>query len=91
VAGGYLFIVLLSPDIPLQDAVLRLWGWFTRFDPAADLYPAGRQIVGNRLLFDFPLLIDARWKKGYPSPVAFDPEVARKVEKRWQDYRIPGC
>jgi 4-hydroxybenzoate decarboxylase subunit C len=91
VAGGYLFIVLLSPDIPLQDAVLRLWGWFTRFDPAADLYPAGRQIVGNRLLFDFPLLIDARWKKGYPRPVAFDPEVARKVEKRWQDYRIPGC
>ena len=91
VAGAYLFIVLVSPDIPLQDAVLRLWGWFTRFDPAADLYPAGRRVRGNRLLFDFPLLIDARWKKGYPRPVAFDPAVSRKVDERWSAYRIAGC
>ncbi len=90
-AGAYLFVVLVSPDIPLSDAVLRLWGWFTRFDPAADLYPAGRKVAGNRLYFDFPLLIDARWKKGYPRPVAFDPQVARRVDARWDSYRIPGC
>jgi UbiD family decarboxylase len=90
-AGQYLFIVLVSSDIPLEDAVMRLWGWFTRFDPAADLHPAGRRVVGNRLLFDFPLVVDARWKKGYPQPVAFDPHVARRVEQRWLEYGIPGC
>ena len=60
-----------------------------RFDPAADLYPAGRQIKANRLLFDFPLIIDARWKQGYPLPVAFDEEIARKVDGQWGQYGIP--
>ena len=85
----YLFHVLVSEDIPLDDPVLRLWGWFTRFDPAADMHPAGHTVRANRLVFAFPVLIDARWKQGYPSPVAFDPEVARRVEQRWQSYKIP--
>ena len=89
VAGAFLFIVLVSDDVPVADPILRLWGWFTRFDPAADLYPAGRQIKANRLLFDFPLIIDARWKQGYPLPVAFDEEIARKVDGQWGQYGIP--
>ncbi len=88
VAGQYLFHVLVSEDVPLHDPIMRMWGWFTRFDPAADLHPAGHQVKGNRLLFDFPILIDARWKKGYPQPVAFDPEVERRVDERWADYHI---
>jgi 4-hydroxy-3-polyprenylbenzoate decarboxylase len=67
---------------------MLLWGWFTRFDPAADLHPAGRRIQGNRLLLDFPIAIDARWKKGYPRPVAFDPEVEQRVNRRWGEYGI---
>ena len=59
-----------------------------RFDPAADLHPASRTIRGNRLVFDFPILIDARWKKGYPQPVEFDPDVQRKVHQRWDSYGI---
>ena len=84
----YLFHVAVSGDVPLDDPVLLLWGWFTRFDPAADLHPAGRRIQGNRLLFDFPIAIDARWKKGYPRPVAFDPEVEQRVNARWEQYGI---
>ena len=67
---------------------MRLWGWFTRFDPQADLYPAQRRINGNRLVFDFPILIDACWKKGYPRPVVFDPSVEKRVEQRWDSYGI---
>jgi 4-hydroxy-3-polyprenylbenzoate decarboxylase len=67
---------------------MRLWGWFTRFDPAADLHPAGSRIQGNRVIFEFPILIDARWKKGYPRPVAFDPEVERRVNENWDRYGI---
>ncbi|MEJ2037798.1 MAG: UbiD family decarboxylase [Desulfosarcinaceae bacterium] len=89
VSSAYLFVVLLSPDVPLDDPVLRLWGWFTRFDPAADLHPAARSVRGNRLLLQFPLVIDARWKKGYPRPVAFDPDLEHKVLQRWAEYGIP--
>jgi UbiD family decarboxylase len=88
VARQYLFHVLVSEDVPIQDPVMRLWGWFTRFDPAADLHPAGRRVQGNRLVFEFPILIDARWKKGYPRPVAFDPEVERRVDRNWDSYGI---
>jgi UbiD family decarboxylase len=89
VAGRYLFHVLVSEDVDMQDPIMRLWGWFTRFDPAADLYAAGRRIKGNRVVFDFPILIDARWKKGYPQPVEFDPSVAKRVDERWGSYGIP--
>jgi 4-hydroxy-3-polyprenylbenzoate decarboxylase len=84
----YLFHVAVSGDVPLDDPVMLLWGWFTRFDPDADLHPAGRRIQGNRLLFDFPIAIDARWKKGYPRPVAFDPAVEKRVNDRWAEYGI---
>jgi 3-polyprenyl-4-hydroxybenzoate decarboxylase len=90
-AGRYLFHVVVGADVPVDDPVMLLWGWFTRFDPAADLYPAGRRIVGNRLLLDFPIAIDARWKKGYPRPVAFDPKVERRVEANWKSYGIDNA
>ncbi|RJQ81713.1 MAG: UbiD family decarboxylase [Desulfobacteraceae bacterium] len=89
-AGRYLFHVVVSADVPVDDPMLLLWGWFTRFDPASDLHPAGRRIQGNRLLLDFPIAIDARWKKGYPRPVAFDPAVARRVDEKWKSYGIPN-
>jgi 3-polyprenyl-4-hydroxybenzoate decarboxylase len=85
----YLFQVIVSADVPLNDPTMVLWGWFTRFDPSADLYPAQSHVRGNRLIFDFPILIDARWKKGYPKPVAIDPAVERRVAERWKEYGIP--
>jgi 4-hydroxy-3-polyprenylbenzoate decarboxylase len=89
VAREYLFHILVSQDVPLDDRQLMLWGWFTRFDPLADLIPAGRTIAGNRLIFDFPIAIDARWKKGYPKPVEFDPDVQRRVDRKWHSLGLP--
>ncbi len=86
----YLFHVLVSADVPLDDPRLVLWGWFTRFDPLADLHPAQRQIVGNCLRLQPPIAIDATWKTGYRQPVAFDPERQRRVERDWGRYGIPG-
>ena len=91
VARDYLFHIFVSEDVPLNDRILMLWGWFTRFDPLADLYPAGRTVTGNRLIFDFPIAIDARWKKGYPRPVEFDPDVEKKVDHMWETLGIPNC
>jgi 3-polyprenyl-4-hydroxybenzoate decarboxylase len=81
--------VLVSEDVPLSDPSLLLWGWFTRFDPLADLYPARREAAGNRLILHFPIAIDATWKPGYRQPVAFDPERAERVERNWASYGIP--
>ncbi len=88
VTSRYLFHVLVSPDVPLEDRRLILWGWFTRFDPLADIHPARREPAGNRILLHFPIAFDARWKPGYRQPVAFDPEHERRVEARWTDYGI---
>ncbi len=90
VTGRYLFHVLLSPDVPMDEPTMVLWGWFTRFDPLLDLHPAERLLEGNRLVLRLPILIDARWKKGYPRPVEFDPSVERRVDERWTAYGLPG-
>jgi UbiD family decarboxylase len=90
-ARDYLFHVIVSADVPLSDRTLMLWGWFTRFDPLADLYPAGRTVAGNRLIFDFPIAIDARWKTGYPKPVEFDPDVEKRVDRMWSSLGLPDC
>jgi UbiD family decarboxylase len=86
----YLFHVLVSPDVPLNDLRMILWGWFTRFDPLLDLHPARRKIVGNRLVLEFPIAIDATWKPGYRQPVAFDPDHERRVNENWASYGLPG-
>ncbi len=91
VARDYLFHIIVSEDVPLSDRTMMLWGWFTRFDPLADLYPADRRVVGNRLLFDFPIAIDARWKTGYPKPVVFDPDVEKRVNRKWNSLGLPDC
>ena len=92
VTREYLFHVLVSPDVPLDDPRLILWGWFTRFDPLADIHPAGRRLEGNRLILQFPIAIDATWKTGYRRPVAFDADHQRRVEINWDRYGIelPG-
>ena len=84
----YVLQVMVSDDVPLDDLRMILWGWFTRFDPLADLHPAGRRLEGNRVILEPPIAIDATWKEGYRQPVSFDPEIARKVDEKWDSYGI---
>lgn len=85
----YLFHVLVSEDVPLDDIRLMLWGWFTRFDPLVDLHPARRETAGNRMILHFPIAIDATWKTGYRMPVAFDPAHEAAVDRNWSRYGFP--
>ena len=89
VTKQYLFHVLVSGDVPLGDKTMVLWGWFTRFDPLSDLYPSRLIVKGNRLIYDFPIIIDARWKPGYPKPLEFNPDIEKRVNEKWEDYNIP--
>jgi UbiD family decarboxylase len=88
VTRQYLFHVLISPDVSFDNKTMMLWGWFTRFDPLTDLHPYDRVVQGNRLIFDFPITIDARWKEGYPKPVEFDPAIEKQVNEKWSRYNI---
>ncbi len=88
VCREYLFHVLVWPDVPIDDTRMALWGWFTRFDPLADLHPARREAAGNRMILHFPIAIDATWKEGYRKPVAFDHDRAARVDREWDHYGI---
>jgi 4-hydroxy-3-polyprenylbenzoate decarboxylase len=76
-------VVAVSPDVPLEDDELLLWGIFTRFDCARDIVPAAVETRGAWLTCRGPLGIDATWKAGYPAPVENLPEVIAKVDGWW--------
>ena len=76
-------IVAVSPDVPLDDDELLLWGIFTRFDCARDTVPANVESRGAWLTCRGPLGIDATWKDGYPAPVETPADVIAKVDGWW--------
>jgi 4-hydroxybenzoate decarboxylase subunit C len=76
-------VVAVSPDVPLDDDELLLWGIFTRFDCARDTVPAQVESRGAWLTCRGPLGIDATWKDGYPDPVATPADVIARVDGWW--------
>lgn len=82
--------VLVSEDVDIEDTMSFLWGWFTRFEPAADLVAAATEITGAVLRHFPPVVIDATHKEGYQKPLVMDPAVVEKVDRRWNEYRICG-
>jgi 4-hydroxybenzoate decarboxylase subunit C len=76
-------VAAVSPDVPLADDELLLWGIFTRFDCARDVIPAATETRGAWTTCRGPLGIDATWKDGYPNPVENLPEVIAAVDEWW--------
>ena len=76
-------LAVVSPDVPLEDDELLLWGIFTRFDCARDVIPAATETRGAWTTCRGPLGIDATHKEGYPEPVENLPEVIAAVEGWW--------
>lgn len=90
---GYRLVAAVSPDVPLGDPELLLWGIFTRFDCARDLVPAQSAFSagGAWPVFDGPIGIDATWKPGYPEALRMDPEIVERVDRRWKEFDIQPC
>jgi 4-hydroxy-3-polyprenylbenzoate decarboxylase len=84
--GTVRFVVAVSRDVDLKDETSLLWGMFTRFDPARDMLFARQEFIGARPVYTGPIAIDATWKEGYPLPVEMDPEIVRRVDRRWKEY-----
>jgi 3-polyprenyl-4-hydroxybenzoate decarboxylase len=34
------------------------------------------------------MAIDATFKPGYPAPLEMDPDVVKKVDRRWKEYGV---
>jgi len=84
--AGLKVIVAVSPDVPLDDETLHLWGMFTRFDAAKDVVFTESRLAGAWPGYKGRMGVDATFKEGYPRPVVMDPETVRKVDRRWNEY-----
>jgi len=67
-----------------------LWTTFTRFEPAADIHAAGREVVRNHIVYRLPVVIDARLKPGFPKELTCREDVAETVSERWSEYFPSG-
>lgn len=83
-------VAAVSPDIPLDDRRLLMWGLFTRFDPARDLFFEHSELRGAWPVHRGRMAIDATFKPGYPAPLEMDPAIVRRVDARWKEYGIDG-
>ncbi|MBV9080517.1 MAG: UbiD family decarboxylase, partial [Elusimicrobia bacterium] len=81
-------VAAVSPDVPLDDPVLLLWGIFTRFDCARDTFFDDVEIRGGHPVYSGPLYIDATMKPGYPEPLTMRDDVVKLVDRRWKEYGI---
>ncbi|MCI0597428.1 MAG: UbiD family decarboxylase, partial [candidate division Zixibacteria bacterium] len=81
-------VAAVSTDVNLQDEENLLWGIFTRFDCARDIVFTSTKLVGAAPVYRGVLGIDATFKSGYPLPVEMDLDIVKKVDERWNQYRI---
>jgi 3-polyprenyl-4-hydroxybenzoate decarboxylase len=85
-ASWPLIVVSDEPVRATRSDMNFLWTTFTRFEPAADIHAAGRQIVRNHIAYRGPVAIDARMKPWYPGELSCREDVASRVSGRWQEY-----
>jgi 4-hydroxybenzoate decarboxylase subunit C len=63
-----------------------LWATWTRFEPASDIYAAQTSIHRHHLVYKTPIVIDARTKPGFPEELNAREDIAKLVDKRWDEY-----
>jgi 3-polyprenyl-4-hydroxybenzoate decarboxylase len=85
-----LVVLTDEPARAAASAMNFLWTTFTRFEPAADIHAAGREVVRNHIVYRLPVVIDARLKPGFPKELTCREDVAETVSERWSEYFPSG-
>jgi UbiD family decarboxylase len=80
-----LVVLCDDADVCTRSPIRFLWTTFTRFEPAADIH-ARHSVHRHHLVYEGPVVIDARMKPGYPDELLCDPETAALVDRRWKEY-----
>ena len=83
---GAKIVAIVSEDVDIDNDVELIWGIFTRFDPAKDVVFSRQEFRGIAPVYSGVLGIDSTWKQGYQKPLVMDPEIVRKVDRRWAEY-----
>ena len=63
-----------------------LWATWTRFEPVADIYAANTTVHRHHLVYEAPIVIDARTKPGFPDELVVREDISKLVDKRWPEY-----
>ena len=81
-------LVLLVDDVQetCSSTEKFLWTWFTRFEPAADIYASEIKLERFHPSLKAPVFFDCRMKTWYPPVVEPDPATVSLVDKRWKEY-----
>lgn len=81
-----LIFIVDDPKFLASNKSEALWTIFTRFNPASDIYTHTQKIIHHHVVYEGPILIDARMKSSYPAVVECDPKTAELVDKNWKSY-----
>ena len=81
-----LVVITDEPRRAAASAINFLWTTFTRFEPAADIHAAGREIIRNHIVYRGPIAIDARIKPWFPKELTTREDIATRVTQRWKEY-----
>ncbi|MGI8787822.1 MAG: UbiD family decarboxylase [Pyrinomonadaceae bacterium] len=80
-------IVVLHDSAEFAESTEKfLWATWTRFNPSSDIYAKEVSIKNNHIVYDAPIVIDARMKPWYPSEVEPREDIVRLVDARWREY-----
>ena len=85
-------LILLVDDVKecVSSTEKFLWTWFTRFEPANDIYASHMESVRFHTQLKAPLVFDSRMKPWYPDVVEPAPETVKLVDQRWNEYFPEG-
>lgn len=81
-----LVLVVDNVNETMESTEKFLWTWFTRFEPAADIYAANQSLVRFHVSLESPLFFDSRMKPWYPGTVEPDQDTVKLVDSRWKEY-----
>lgn len=83
---GTKIVAAVSEDVDLNSDLEVLWGIFTRFDAARDVFFTASHLERTVPIYQGIMGIDATWKRGYPNPCIMKPEIVARVNDRWKEY-----
>lgn len=80
-------VVIVHDSIKYAESTDKfLWATWTRFNPSTDIYSRETKIENNHIVYQAPIVIDARMKPWYPKEVEVRDDIAKLVDGRWREY-----
>lgn len=83
---GTKIVAVVSEDVDLSSDMEVMWGIFTRFDAARDVFFSASRLERSVPVYEGLMGIDATWKVGYPNPCVMDEKVVKRVDSRWKEF-----